>query len=375
MTRVLFFIESLSGGGAEKVLVTILKHFDYSRYDVTLMPLVDTGVLKADIDMSRLHYRPIISEGKSLLKRLWNKMMYKLIYDYLPCRLVNRWVIPQEGIDVYIAFTEGFSTKLLSYAPGKGIAWVHADLKTDPWTQNCHIYNNLEEEKAVYRKYSNVVCVSKAVEHVMTDYYHLHQTITIHNPINTEEILLKAQQPSNVAISSSFNMVSVGRLVPQKGFDSLITVVGRLKKEGKDIQLFIIGEGCERKHLESIIQQEKLQDVVHLMGYMSNPYSLMAKMDLFVCSSTAEGFSLVIAEAMTLGLPIISTRCAGPEEILEESRYGILTENNANALHMRLQQVIESPLLYEELKKKSTEKRKVFRINDTLDQIDGLIRN
>lgn len=370
MTRILFFIESLSSGGAEKVLTTLLKYLDYSKYEVILVPLVDEGVLRNDIDMSKLEYTPVIREGGTPWLRLWNKIKYKLIYHYLPCRLANRWVITQKGIDIYVAFTEGFATKLLSFTPQKKIAWVHADLKTDPWTQNMHIYRSLEEEKAAYQRYNEVVCVSKGVEQVMKDLYSLQQTTTIYNPIDTDVILQDAKQPINFTQSSSFKIVTVGRLVPQKGFDRLIRIIGKLRRNGKNVELFIVGEGTERKKLEHIIQEEVLENYVHLKGFMKNPYALMAKMDLFVCSSIAEGYSLVIAEAMTLGLPVISTECAGPKELLGNGEYGMLVVNNPDALYNGLLQAIDTPSLLEKLKQKSIEKRKLLKVEISMDQIE-----
>ena len=373
MTRILFFIESLSSGGAEKVLTTLLKHMDYSKYEVILMPLVDKGVLKNDIDLSNLDYTPIIREGGAPWLRLWYKIKYKLIYHYLPCRLANRWVIPRKGIDLYIAFTEGFATKLLSFTPQKKIAWVHADLKTDPWTQNSHIYQSLEEEKTAYQRYNQVVCVSKAVEQVMKDLYSLQHATTIYNPIDTGVILHGAKQLINFTPSSSFKIVTVGRLVPQKGFDRLIRIVGKLMRNGTDVELYIIGEGTERKNLVHIIQEESLEKQVHLMGFLDNPYALMAKMNLFVCSSIAEGYSLVIAEAMTLGLPVLSTDCAGPKELLGNGKYGLLVDNNPNALYKGILQTIESPEILKELKRKSIEKRTDLGIERSIRDIESII--
>lgn len=372
MKHILFFIESLSGGGAEKVLVTLLKHLDYSKYEVTLMPLVDTGVLRDDLDKTTLHYTPVLHEGKTSWQRIRNKIKYKLIYYYLPCKFVNRWIIPQKGIDLYIAFTEGFSTKLLSYTPKKKIAWVHADLKTDPWTLNSHIYKNLLEEQQAYNRFDKVVCVSKSVEQVMKEHYGLNQTMTIYNPIDTEDIFQKAKQTIEIEIPSSFNIVSVGRLVSQKGYDQLIPIIGRLRHEGKDVQLYIIGEGGERKLLESVINEEGLQNYVHLMGFLKNPYSLMSKMDLFVCSSRAEGYSLVIAEAMVLGLPVISTDCAGPNELLENDKSGALCDTYYQ-LEERIEEAIDNKDYISQLKEK-TKKRKVFYgISRTMTQVDSLL--
>lgn len=372
--HILFFIESLSSGGAEKVLVTLLKYLDYSKYEVTLMPLVDTGILREDIDKSRIHYFPVISETKNTWQRIWSKIKYKLIYHYLPCKMANRWIIPQKGIDVHIAFTEGFATKLLSYTPNKKIAWVHADLKTDPWTLNSNMYKSLEEERTSYSRYDKVVCVSKSVEQVMREHYGLSQTTTIYNPIDTEDILLKASQPIDINIPSSFNIVSVGRLVPQKGYDRLISIVGKLRREGKNIQLFLIGEGGERKNLEKIIEKEGLQDVVHLMGFQKNPYALMSKMDLFVCSSRAEGYSLVIAEAMILGLPVVSTNCAGPNELLDHVKYGLLVDNDAACLCEGISTIINDSRLREDLKQKSKERSHTFGVKETLNALDNLVK-
>ena len=373
MVHILFFIESLSGGGAEKVLVTLLKHLDYSKYEVTLMTLVDTGVLRGDVDYSKLHYKPVIREAKSIWLRIYNKIKYKLIYHYLPCWLVNKWIIPQTGIDVYIAFTEGFVTKVLSYTQKKKLAWVHIDLKSYPWTQNKYIYPNLEEEKKVYGLFDKVVCVSRSVEEVMRGYYEVSNTITIYNPIDSEEIQMKSKQEINFISPSSFKIVSVGRLVYQKGYDRLISVIGKLRQEGKDVQLYIIGEGSERKHLESIIYNNGLQDIVHLVGFLNNPYALMSKMDLFVCSSRAEGYSLVIAEAMVLGIPIISTYCAGPNELLDFGKYGMLVENTEQGLYEGLHALINNSMVLENMKKSSLERSKTFGVNRTIKAVESLI--
>ncbi len=373
--HILFFIESLSGGGAEKVLVTLLRHLDYSKYEVTLMTLVDTGVLRGDVDMSKLHYKPVIREAKSFWQQICNIIKYKLIYQYLPCGLVNRWIIPQSGIDAYIAFTEGFSTKLLSYTPKKKFAWVHADLKSDPWTIKSHIYRDFLEEQKVYNRYDKVACVSKTVEKVMKDYYGLKSTVTIYNPIDKNVILQKAKQPIDIKLPSSFKIVSVGRLVYQKGYNRLISVIGKLKQEGKDVQLYIIGEGSERKHLESLIHNEGLQEVVHLVGFLNNPYALMSKMDLFVCSSIAEGFSLVIAEAMILGLPVLSTDCAGPNELLDHGKFGILVDNDETKLYEGLRELIDNSALLDQLKQKSLERSQSFGLANTISTFDDLVES
>ena len=163
--KVLFVIESLAGGGAEKVLSVLIKHFDYNKYEVTVCPIVNEGIYCEDVRKQVTHYKPIISYKGSLLSRLWNRIKYKLVYSYLPLSWVYKWFVPQ-GHDVEIAFCEGYVTKLLSYSNSKSkkIAWVHIDLKDYPWPIDSGIFRNIDEEKKAYSVFNNIVCVSKTVQ-------------------------------------------------------------------------------------------------------------------------------------------------------------------------------------------------------------------
>ena len=368
MKRILFFIESLGGGGAERVLVTILKHFDYEKYNVTLMTLVDGGVLKEEIMGIPIHYETIIRPSTKPWLILWNKIKYKLIYQWLPVKIVNNWIVPQSDVDIYVAFTEGFATKLISYSPRKKLAWVHIDLKSYPWTLHARIYRNLQDEIKTYYKYNRVICVSKSVEGVMRDFYMLSNTSTIYNPIDVEEICRKAESPTDLMVSSAYNIVSVGRLVRQKGYDKLIPIVAKLRQEGYNNNLYIIGEGSERNNLEQLISDYNLCGNVNLLGFIKNPFTLLKKMDLFVCSSRAEGFSLVIAEAMTLGLPVVSMDCAGPNELLDGGKYGLLC-SDYEQLYKEVKRIMSSPKLCKALSWRAKEGSLRFQINDSLNAI------
>ena len=96
-------------------------------------------------------------------------------------------------------------------------------------------------------------------------------------------------------------------------------------------------------------------------------------MDLFVCSSRAEGYSLVIAEAMTLGLPVVSTNCAGPNELLDNGKYGLLVDNNETSLYQGISTVINDVTLKESLKEKSIKRSQAFNVRETLDALENLL--
>lgn len=372
--KLLFFIESLSGGGAEQVLVTMLRHFDYEKYDVTLLTMTDVGVHLDDIDFTKVHYQTVIPKHSGALAKLWYAVKYKLLYQYFPSWLVAKLIIPS-GYDTYIAFIEGYCTRIISNLSthhSKRIAYVHIDLKNYPWTLQKGIYGCLQDEMEAYRRFDTVVCVSRSVEDIMKTHYGLTNTTTIYNPIDVEYICKKAQEPVDFKPADGFNIVSVGRLVPQKGYDLLIPIIARLRSEGLNIHLYILGEGEDRLQLESLNSQLSATSYIHLLGYHNNPHAIVCKMDLFICSSRAEGYSLVIAEALSMGIPVISTNCSGPNELLANGMYGILCDNYEQ-LYEKMREVITTPELQEELHQKALRRRETLGIENTLRQLEYLL--
>lgn len=374
MKKLLFFIESLSGGGAEKVLATVLKHIDYNKYHVSLTVLNDVGVNKKALDLSRIYYRGIIKPSTNKYKVFVNKIIYKLLYNYLPASIVCRLIIPQRKVDVYISFVEGYCTKILSCLPRskRKIAWVHIDLKTFGWPVKKKIFRNLSEERKAYLRYDKVVCVSYSVEKVMKEFYQLTNTTTIYNPLDSIGIRELAVRivPEKVD-SSTFNIVSIGRLVYQKGYDLLIPIIARLVQGGHKVKLYLIGEGSDRGLLEALIHKYGLNSNVYLMGFLANPYALLKEMDLFVCSSRSEGFSLVIAEALILQIPVISMNCAGPNELLGNNQYGQLC-NDYEELYQYLKEAVSDKDFYFQLKQKAKRGTDNFCVTATMKEIDNL---
>ena len=143
--NLLILIESLSGGGAEKVLSTLLQHLDYSKLEVTVCCITDIGKYVEEVKPN-VHYTYILPNPSNF--KGWNKFNYKLqykfIYNWLPLKWIYQWFIPHHA-DIEIAFVEGFATKLLSHSTNKKakkIAWIHIDLEQFHWTKS--IYKNLK---------------------------------------------------------------------------------------------------------------------------------------------------------------------------------------------------------------------------------------
>ena len=153
MKKVLFFIESLGGGGAEKVLSDLVSNLDQTKYNATVISVADGGVYEP-IVMKHSHYHPVFANDDYKAggwKKLWYILKYKLIYS-LPAPIAYRWMI-QDEYDVEIAFVEGFATRLIAASPNrnsKKLAWVHTDLKNNPYA--CNRYKSQAEHRAVYEK-------------------------------------------------------------------------------------------------------------------------------------------------------------------------------------------------------------------------------
>lgn len=330
MKKVLFLIESLAGGGAEKVLATLVQHIDTSRFDVMVCAISGGGRYEQEV-RNAVSYTYVLKDASEYrgLAKLWYVLKYKLIYQWLPLWLVYRLFIPK-GYDLEVAFVEGFATKLLaasSNKKAKKVAWVHCDLKNQPWPISQGIFRNLQEEREAYLKYDKVVAVSHLVEDVLKEHYFLPQVETIYNPVDSAVICALGRQECDCKVDhSQFNIVSVGRLSNVKGYDLLLPVIKKLVDQGLNSHLWLIGEGAEKDSLQQQAADLGISEYVTFTGFQKNPYALMSQMDLFVCSSRAEGFSLVIAESLILGVPVISMNCSGPNELIGNNECGILCD-------------------------------------------------
>lgn len=371
--KILFVIESLSGGGAEKVLTTLIKNFDYDRYDVTVCSIVDVGKYN-DIIKQHANYRYVVPDatGKSRLFQIWSALIYKLFYFWLPVSWAYRIFLPK-GFDTEVAFIEGFVTKLMQYSKAKKVAWVHCDLKEYPWPVNTGIFKSLEEEKQAYAQYDEVAVVSESSKNHFIEIYGLaDRTRCIYNPIDKVEILAKAKESVVCSARTKFRFITIGRLMEAKGFDRLIEAAARLKQDGFDFELRILGEGTDRDKLRAECLELRVDDRVEFLGFQTNPYKFLKQSDCFVCSSRTEGYSLVIAEAMCCGLPVISTRCAGPEEILAGGKHGMIVDNSTEGLYQGMKNVLSHSNLTE-LSALSNERAKDFDMNKTMNEIYSII--
>ncbi|MGC9064032.1 MAG: glycosyltransferase [bacterium] len=197
----------------------------------------------------------------------------------------------------------------------------------------------------------------------------------IYNPVVTSDIFPKAYEPFDhpwFLPGEPPVILGVGRLTLQKDFETLIRAF-KIVRDTTPSRLLILGDWEERLRLESLIKEMRLQDDVSLPGFEKNPYKYMRRASIFVLSSVWEGFANVLAEAIALGIPVVSTNCpSGPSEILDDGRYGLLVDvGNPQQLAEAILKAMDNPPNREVLMKRGMD----FSVDKIVDQYIALFED
>ena len=183
-----------------------------------------------------------------------------------------------------------------------------------------------------YAQARAIVCASKDLIASVAQEVNHKNIISISNAINVEQVrsLAKLSCSPVLTLDEIPFMVGMGRVSPQKGFDLLIRSHAAVLKKGVRHRLVLIGEGNDHATLSALAINLGVSESVIFLGFLTNPYPVLARASLFCLSSRYEGFGLVVAEAAALSVTTISTDCiAGPREILADGLYGDLVETES----------------------------------------------
>lgn len=217
--------------------------------------------------------------------------------------------------------------------------------------------------------------MSKVVSDAVRMLYGIEKVSTLYNPINSNQIknLSKESVDDELFRWDGLIIVSVGRFVETKRFDRLIRILSRLKQEGIHAKLALLGEGPKFWAIQKLSKELGVYDDVKYFGFRSNPYKYMSRCDLFVCSSQAEGYSTAVTEACILGLPIVTTNCSGMSEILNDGRYGVITENDTDSLYEGVKTFLTNPDFLRLYKRSSQKRGQDFSIDALMPQVESLL--
>lgn len=386
--NVLFVVDEKRMGGVSVLLEDILNMINIKNYSIDVLVLHNNGSmlnnLPKDVNIiyGTSYFEAIDYTLKEVLKsgdfkRVYHKI--KVILDMKTGNIKNtiireRKKILNKNYDVEIAFKDGFTALFTIFGNSKTkIHWLHYEYKK--------INPNAKYDKLFKRilpKFDKIIAVSEGVEQAFNKIYHLeNKTSIIPNLVNTDKIIKKSKEKSDVILSKSdINFVSVGRLHIQKGYDILIEVVHDLNKSNflpKNFKLRIYGDGPEKFTLNSLIRKYHLEDKIYLLGKVMNPYKYVKNSDLFILPSRYEPFGLVIIESMTLGVPVLATENHATSKIIQNGKNGYITENSYQGIYEGLKYLLEN---FQELKKyKKNLKEYKYDNSAIIKSIEGVLMN
>lgn len=333
MKRIANFIPTLSGGGAERVVVNLLQAFDRNEVAPILVTGSATGPfadkIASDVEVIDLQ-TPRMRNAAGPLRDLMNQRRFDLFISHLShANIATLRAAKRTKNKPTLAVVEH-----MTMSAYRGQRWRDRLIKP--------------LAKRLYPMADHIVCVSQAAARDLETVLALPKDSvrTIYNPVVSPEIQSLARAPLQHSLNSfpGTLLLGVGRLSEQKDFSTLIQAFAQLypKIQG-EVHLAILGTGEQHTRLTELIRQLELQSMVSLVGFQENPYAWMKRADLFVLSSRWEALPTVLIEAMACGTNIVSTDCpSGPREILATEFLEHLTQvGDPDSLAERIIQALQ----------------------------------
>lgn len=369
--KLLFVMNNLNCGGAEKALISLLETIDYSKYEIDLFLFKHEGLFLNKIpenvtllnepkeysffDMSiKKAVLGCLKKGKFRLavNRMAAGFVFRTEKNEARCeqrvwKFISKTVNDlKKEYDVAIGYLEKNPIYfcLEKVTAKKKIGFIHND------------YDKLGMDSNIDRKYfkhlSQLITVSEECANVLKKRFpECQQKISVmHNIIAPETINRMATESIPIKFEG-IKLVSVGRLTYQKGFDIAIEACEKLVKEGLDFKWFVVGEGEERSKLENSIREKQLEENFILLGLKENPYPYVKAADIYVQPSRFEGKPIAIDEAKILRKPILVTNFSTAKDQILNEQNGLIVELDGTSLALGLKKLILKKNLRSQLSK------------------------
>lgn len=301
-------------GGMERVAF-IARELLKEKYNVEVAALYTKDAdYKVDFEIIDLGCPPVQSR---FLKAI------NLVKRVLAVWKMKREIKP----DIVISFGPGAN---FSNAITRGQDRAILGIRSYDWLTDYFVNHSVD--KWIYRKADIVASVSKVIAEKAKKVFEIESSKSkvLYNPYDVAFIKQKSLEHVN-DLEFSINgplVLSVGRLVDQKGFNHLIKSFSMLLEKHPNAVLMIIGHGEKESDLRELIQKLDIEENVQMLGGKDNPYKYMRIADMFVVSSVTEGFPNAMVEAMAVGLPIVAVDCkSGPREILSTKDISVRAED------------------------------------------------
>lgn len=358
--QILFVIDSLGCGGAERSLISLLPKLDNNRAQIHLMTMSRGGVFEQFLSdgITIMSFPEHTGVSKALFKASQGTFSIKTrLFSLLSIRRHRAemyWSVMSASYptlntyyDVAVAYHQGFPTYYVAekVKAAKKIAWINTDMSKAGYRQN---YN-----RSYYDRYDNVVAVSDILrERLCSQGYVVADKISTIYDIN-DAYLIRKMAKEDVFItpsdSSLLRLATVGRMVPIKNYSLAVETAKSLKQRGIRFLWTMVGDGADRSKIEKLIRQYDLEPEISLVGLRPNPYPYIAQCDIYVNTSLFEGFGLTLTEARILNKPIVTTNFSVVNDQISDGVNGLVVEPEAEALAEAIIRLFNDRQLYTDI--------------------------
>lgn len=383
MMKKVAIVTSLSGvGGTERSLLNLLKELPEGCLEITLLLIGKDGPFISEIpnwiSIKHIHSKSgkgyiqeKIKKGKFLdafkgtlrlirLRQIWKKYRTDTMLQY------------QAAMYLYEEFQDIYDTAICWYVPNsyqtvytiekvkasKKILWIHMDVRMDKMPFDA---------EHIFKQYNRFYCVSKACLNSFISKYPVcaDKADIYYNIINVKQIKEAALEDTVCFEEKIFNIVTCGRIAPEKQPWFAIDVMKQLKRDGINcVKWYFVGDGPLLQDMRTKILAEGLDDSIIMLGVKVNPYPYVKQADIYVQLSKHESYCLTLAEAQILGVPAISTNFKSAYEIVEDGVTGLIVENTWQAIYEATRELMINDSKYRQLRE-NTEKSQIRSIGNT----------
>lgn len=362
MKKILFVITNLGHGGTNRSLQNLLNKLDTSLYNADVFVMAHQGPYSSELHncnllpkdryidalISRLEKRNGFDKYLSIAVKFAAKITKYRFQDFLFKRISTK-IANKKHYDAVIAYSEGVPTRFVHYMnhPNK-IAWIQCDYAS------YREFSTSVDDEIIYKTFHSIVCVSDYTKESFLNFYpdFSSNVFSVYPIIDDQLIRKKSLSECDISFDDKkFIIVSIGRIDPIKQISAIPALARDLIDAGSNICWYIIGPvgtHAEYNLLKENLGKYDVQDRVHILGEINNPYGYLIKANLLVNTSLSEANPYVINEAKILHIPVVCTNFGSAKELINYDVNGYYEP--LDKLSKRIQYLIDNPEKYNSLR-------------------------
>jgi glycosyltransferase involved in cell wall biosynthesis len=353
---------SLIGGGAEKTLINVLELFKDSQFEITVCSFVKKGVY---LDKIPENVKLITIIRFEIIFKFFVKCFQKLNIIWPLKYLFNNKI--NLKYDLGICFLDGVITELLNHNKNinKRYTWVHSSyLSNSNFNQ---IYKNKKYVNRIkisrYKGLDGICFVSQDSKSEFIQIFgEFKKTHVIYNPVIEERIkyLASSETYEDFINDKKFKFIAVGSIIDVKNHILIINSIQILSNRFDNFIVYILGSGNLESSLKEKVKKMGLEKFIKFIGFKNNPYPIINYCNVFLMPSKSEALPTAMIEAMILAKPILTTNVPGCREVVEDGKYGLISELNTTDFASKMELCMSDEELLKKLSLCSLQRSKSF---------------